>query len=58
MKIRTINFNLFPRREKMFKFNIKNLIWAIAGLVLLIVAVFFIVNWLVNSKNSTSSESA
>ncbi|MCS3916778.1 putative membrane protein [Caldanaerobacter subterraneus subsp. tengcongensis MB4] len=42
----------------MFKFNIKNLIWAIAGLVLLIVAVFFIVNWLVNSKNSTSSESA
>jgi flagellar basal body-associated protein FliL len=42
----------------MFKFNLKNLIWAIAGLVLLTVAVFFIVNWLVNSKNSTSSENA
>jgi uncharacterized membrane protein len=42
----------------MFKFNIKNLIWAIAGLVFLIVAVFFIVNWLVNSKNNTSSENA
>ncbi|MDK2794310.1 MAG: hypothetical protein PWP75_939 [Caldanaerobacter sp.] len=59
MRIRTINFNLFPRREKkMFKFNLKNFLWALAGLVLLIVAVFFIVNWLVNSKNNTSSESA
>jgi len=42
----------------MFKFNIKNLIWTIAGIVLLIVAVFFIFNLLVNSKNNTSSESA
>ena len=42
----------------MFKFNIKNLIWAIAGLVLFIVAVFFIVSWFVNSKNNTSSENA
>ncbi|AIS51628.1 hypothetical protein TKV_c04250 [Thermoanaerobacter kivui] len=42
----------------MFKFNLKNFLWAIAGLVLLVAAIFFIVNWLVNSKNNTSSESA
>ncbi|MDI6603977.1 MAG: hypothetical protein QME35_02375 [Thermoanaerobacteraceae bacterium] len=42
----------------MFKFNIKNLIWAIAGLILLVATIFFIVNWLVKSKNNIPSESA
>ncbi|MGI1692236.1 hypothetical protein [Thermoanaerobacter uzonensis] len=42
----------------MSKFTIKNFIFAIAGLVLLIVAVFFIVNWFINSKNGTSTENA
>ncbi|WP_284679801.1 hypothetical protein [Aceticella autotrophica] len=42
----------------MSKFTIKNSIFAIAGLVFLIIALFIIVNLFINSKNSVSNESA